>query len=93
VEEFIFEHYYGFSKVSDTVTSIYQVEHPRWMMHEISRYEVDCDFGAMYGDSFAYLGNLQPDSVMIARGSRVWIKWKRTKLTVQNPAVAAGDSR
>jgi uncharacterized protein YqjF (DUF2071 family) len=88
-EEFIFEHYYGFAKLSDTETSVYQVEHPRWLIHDVKRYAVECDFGAMYGDDFAFLANEQPASVMLAKGSPVAVKWKRGKIGIDKQPVAS----
>jgi hypothetical protein len=88
-EEFIFEHYYGFAKLSDTETSLYQVEHPRWLVHDVKRYAIECDFGAMYGDDFAFLANDQPASVMLAKGSPVAVKWKRGKIGIDKQPVAS----
>lgn len=81
IEEFIFEHYHGYARISDSQSSAYEVEHPRWMIHDIHRYEVECDFGAMYGEPFAFLSKQIPSSVMLARGSKVAVKWKRKKIT------------
>lgn len=80
VEEFIFEHYYGFTKISDHTSESYAVAHPRWSIFGIRNYKVECDFGAMYGPSFAHLTHQLPDSVMLARGSSVSINWKREKI-------------
>jgi uncharacterized protein YqjF (DUF2071 family) len=81
IEEFIFEHYHGYAKMSDSQSSAYEVEHPRWMVHEVHRYEVACNFGSMYGEPFAFLSDQVPASVMLARGSKVAVKWKRKKIT------------
>ena len=79
-EEFIFEHYWGFVKRSETETVMYQVEHPRWMIHPVQQQEIDCRFGAIYGEAFSVLDGQAPHSVMLARGSDVLVPWKRTRI-------------
>jgi hypothetical protein len=32
----------------------------------------------MYGEAFAHLSKLQPNSVILAEGSEVSVNWKRT---------------
>jgi uncharacterized protein YqjF (DUF2071 family) len=70
-EEFIFEHYFGFSKMSDINTGLYRVEHPRWQIYPVRSYEISCDFEAMYGRDFAHLQKTKPHSVYCAEGSAV----------------------
>lgn len=55
IEEFIFEHYYGYTKVTEHYSEEYRVNHPRWEVCRVLDYAVDCDFKAMYGDAFAAL--------------------------------------
>lgn len=69
-EEFIAEHYWGYSKHNET-TYEYQVQHPKWQIYPLKEYTVGCDFAALYGNSFAFLQNLKPASVFVAKGSRV----------------------
>ncbi len=80
-EEFIFEHYYGYTKVSEFTTEEYQIDHPRWNINEIKTYQINCDFNAMYGKSFGFLTNSTPYSVFLAEGSAVGVEWERNKLT------------
>jgi len=77
IEEFIFERYFGFTKLSDTSTQEYKIHHPKWMTHKIINSHIDCDFGSMYGDSFSGLNNQKPDSIILAEGSQVSVNWKR----------------
>jgi uncharacterized protein YqjF (DUF2071 family) len=79
MEEFIFEHYYGYTKISELATQEYKVNHPRWLVNEIQDYSINCDFRSMYGDKFDYLKNEKPHSVIIAEGSSVNVDWNRTK--------------
>lgn len=78
MEEFIFEHYYGYTKISNQVSQEYRINHPRWLVNRVLKHSVKCDFAAMYGKAFSSLTNTSPDSVFIAEGSPVTVKWKRT---------------
>jgi uncharacterized protein len=77
IEEFIFEHYYGYTKINNQLSQEYRVNHPRWHVNEVKDYSIDCDFKSMYGSDFSYLSDRQPDSVIIAEGSPVTVDWKR----------------
>lgn len=79
-EEYIFEHYYGYTKISNTVTEEYAVKHPRWLVHEVTDYSIQCDFGALYGPAFGWLKNVNPEAVFLAEGSAVEVDWKRERL-------------
>ena len=78
IEEFIFEHYYGYTKIDAQVSQEYKVNHARWQVHKVTDYSIDCDFPAMYGNDFSFLKNQQPASVILAEGSPVTVNWKRT---------------
>lgn len=80
VEEFIFEHYYGYTRVNENITQEYKVDHPRWKINQVRDHSIDCDFGSMYGKDFGFLSGQEPDSVIMASGSPVTVKWKRTTL-------------
>ena len=79
IEEFIFERYFGFTKISPSSTQEYRIHHPKWMTHKILNNSIDCDFGPMYGNAFASLNNQLPNSIIMAEGSEVRVNWKRTK--------------
>jgi uncharacterized protein YqjF (DUF2071 family) len=70
-EEFITEHYWGYTRVTDKATSEYQVEHPRWQVYPVSDYLIEVDLGALYGSEFAHLNGTVPASVFLAEGSHV----------------------
>lgn len=78
IEEFIFEHYYGYTKVSNLISQEYKVNHPSWQVNKVLDYSIQCNFKTMYGIAFSSLTNQQPDSVIVAKGSPVTVKWKRT---------------
>lgn len=79
-ENFIFEHYFGYTKINDSATQEYQIVHPSWLVNEVSSFVIDCDFEKMYGPDFAVLNHTKPASVFIAEGSAVAINWKRSKI-------------
>jgi uncharacterized protein len=79
LEEYIFEHYYGYTKINDSRSQEYKVNHPRWLVNKVTDYSIDCDFRSMYGNDFAFLSNCKPASVIMAAGSAVSVKWKRTE--------------
>lgn len=72
-EEFITEHYWGYTKISDTKTSEYQVEHPRWDIYPTRNYAVDVYFGDIYGAEFRFLKNETPRSVFLTEGSDITV--------------------
>jgi uncharacterized protein YqjF (DUF2071 family) len=84
LEEFIFEHYYGYTKINSTTTEEYKVNHPRWHINKIIDYSIICDFKSMYGEGFSFLNHHSPDSVIVAEGSPVTVNWKRNKLKILN---------
>lgn len=77
IEEFIFEHYHGYTKINDHHSQEYKVNHPRWQVNQVTDYSLECDFTTMYGKDFSFLAYQKPDSVIIAEGSLVTVKWKR----------------
>ncbi len=80
IEEFIFEHYYGYTALKNGNTQEYKVEHSRWQIHAVTSYSIDCDFSRFYGPDFAFLSFTEPDSILLAAGSPVAVKWKRRDL-------------
>jgi len=79
MEEFIFERYFGYTKLSPSSTQEYRIHHPKWMTHKILINNIDCDFGMMYGDAFSILNNQAPSSIIMAEGSQVSVHWKRNQ--------------
>ncbi|MDG1334238.1 MAG: DUF2071 domain-containing protein [Crocinitomicaceae bacterium] len=80
--EFITEHYWGYAKVNDIKTNEYEVTHPKWEAYEVKNYEIDIDFGAVYGNEFSFLNKEEPASVMLAEGSEITVEGK-TKIRAQ----------
>ena len=77
IEEFIFEHYIGYTKVNTTKSIEYKVNHPSWNVNEIKDYTINCNFCDFYGKDFEILNSTKSHSIMLAEGSAVSIDWKR----------------
>jgi uncharacterized protein YqjF (DUF2071 family) len=77
IEEFIFERYFGFTKLSPSRTQEYGIQHPKWVTNKILHSAINCDFGSMYGDDFSHLHHQAPSSIIMAEGSQVSVGWKR----------------
>ncbi len=73
-EEFITEHYWGYTKISSERTSEYGVEHPKWEIYRTKDYLIDVDFGNIYGLDFNFLTQEKPKSIFLAEGSEIKVK-------------------
>jgi uncharacterized protein YqjF (DUF2071 family) len=73
-EEFITEHYWGYTARRGGWTSEYEVVHPRWTVHAVESSTVDVDFSLVYGERFAELNGMRPYSVLLAEGSEVTVR-------------------
>lgn len=69
--EFIIEHYWGYTKRGGNRTDEYRVEHPKWELFEAADPQIEVDFGCTYGEEFAFLTELQPYSILLAKGSEI----------------------
>ncbi len=70
-EEFIIEHYWGYTKRGAERTDEYKVEHPKWELFEAGDPLIDVDFGCTYGEEFRFLNAAEPYSVVLAEGSEI----------------------
>ena len=70
-EEFITEHYWGYTKLSETLTSAYEVSHPRWQVYPLVDYSIHCNTEALYGREFVGTLAQKPHSVFVAAGSEI----------------------
>ena len=80
-EEFITEHFWGYTSLSPGNTSEYEVTHPTWNIYPVKEYSIDVDFGDVYGKQFGFLSTQTPDSVFLAEGSEISVK-EGSRLTV-----------
>jgi len=73
-EEFITEHYWGYTRLGNKRSSQYQVEHPRWQTYPVKDYQINVRFSDLYGAGFDFLHGAQPDSIMLAEGSKIIVR-------------------
>ncbi len=73
-EEFITEHYWGYSSQTDGSTVEYRVEHPQWRVWPATKYTAAGDFGSFYGPAFTAALRQTPTSVFVADGSPVVVR-------------------
>ena len=72
-EEFIAEHYWGYTKRSQDATEEYRVEHPRWLIRASDSAEFECSVSGVYPDEFGFLSTRPPESAFVAEGSAVTV--------------------
>jgi uncharacterized protein len=72
-EEFITEHYWGYSSLRGGGCAEYRVEHPRWRVWTVRKPVFDCDVAGLYGDRFAGPLAVEPSSAFLADGSEVTV--------------------
>ncbi len=79
IEEYIYDHYYGYTKADASQSIEYKINHPSWQIHPVVDYDIKFNFSAFYGSNFSVLDNIKPQSVMLASGSEISVDWKRHK--------------
>ena len=72
-EEFITEHYWGYTFISKECTGLYEVVHPKWRIHHVKSFDIFCSTKELYGAAFVETLNQQPRSVFLAEGSPVQV--------------------
>ena len=72
-EEFITEHYWGYTAQRDGSTVEYRVEHPRWRTWRVDRSALEGDLTELYGPAFARVLAEPPASAFLAEGSPVTV--------------------
>jgi uncharacterized protein YqjF (DUF2071 family) len=77
-EEFIFEHYFGYTQSNASNTIEYSLKHPRWQVYRVNESELFCDVEQLYGSEFnPFITGVKPRSVFLARGSDVSVQLPR----------------
>ena len=71
LEEFITEHYWGYTRQRDGSSLEYRVEHVPWRLWQTSRAQLLCDAAKLYGPEFAEALGVAPRSAFLAEGSAV----------------------
>lgn len=73
-EEFITEHYWGYTPLAGKKCSEYGVEHPCWDTYKVKDFKINVSFDKVYDKSFLFLNSQTPDSVMLAEGSEIIVR-------------------
>jgi hypothetical protein len=76
-EQFITEHYWGYTRQRDGSTVEYRVVHPSWRVCAVSRSTVFGDLTELYGGAFAAKLAEPPDSTFLADGSAISVSLPR----------------
>jgi uncharacterized protein len=71
LEQFVSEHYWGYSRQRDGGTLEYQVTHPQWRVWRSANAALEGDGVRMYGAEFGHALARRPDSAFLADGSEV----------------------
>ncbi|MEL7530494.1 MAG: DUF2071 domain-containing protein [Bacteroidota bacterium] len=70
-EEYITEHFWGYTRKSDRKSGEYEVAHPAWQIHPVRDFELQMDVNQVYGSQFAPSIAQGPRSVFLAQGSEI----------------------
>jgi uncharacterized protein YqjF (DUF2071 family) len=77
MEQFITEHYWGYSAQPGGDCVEYRVTHPSWRVWQVGRSALEGDAQQLYGKEFAAVLHGKPQSVFLAEGSAVAVMWGR----------------
>jgi uncharacterized protein YqjF (DUF2071 family) len=72
-QEFITEHYWGYSRQRDGGTLEYRVDHPKWRVWAARKSQLECDAAGLYGAVFGEFLSVPPASAFLADGSLVTV--------------------
>jgi uncharacterized protein len=71
LEQFITEHYWGYSAQASNRTLEYRVAHPPWSVRRCDSASLEGQAASLYGMDFAGILSRPPDSAFLAQGSAV----------------------
>jgi hypothetical protein len=71
LDEFIIEHYFGYSGRPGLATIEYRVDHPRWRLWPAREVRFEADIEQLYGARFVAPLSAPPASAFLADGSPV----------------------
>jgi len=88
LEQFITEHYWGYSRQSNGATVEYHVQHAPWRVWSANQSSFSGDASDLYGNELSQLLTKTPASAFIADGSPVQV-FQGTKLTSTHAALSS----
>lgn len=77
LEDFITEHYWGYTAQKDGGTLEYAVEHPAWRVWQVSQSQVNINTAELYGSPWQEPLSRPAHSAFLAEGSAVKLFWGR----------------
>lgn len=66
-------HSLGVGRARDGTTLLYNVAHPTWALREVTDVALEVDFGALYGQEWAWLREATPSHLSLAVGSPITV--------------------
>jgi uncharacterized protein YqjF (DUF2071 family) len=85
LEQFITEHYWGYSKTPDGGSIEYEVEHEPWRVWSVQSANFEGDPQELYGPELARILRGRPDSAFLAEGSPVTV-YRGHRIDAGSPA-------
>ncbi|MFT3788042.1 MAG: DUF2071 domain-containing protein [Tepidisphaeraceae bacterium] len=73
VEHFFKEQEWGFGRSRRGELIGYRVQHPQWTVYRNPTLQLDFNFADVYGEGWRCLNAREPDSIVLAEGSRVTV--------------------
>jgi uncharacterized protein len=73
-EEFITQHYWGYSSQRDGGMVEYRVDHPAWRVWQAQSCRLECDVAKLYGHPFAHALASPLSSAFLAEGSEITVR-------------------
>jgi uncharacterized protein YqjF (DUF2071 family) len=73
LEQFITEHYWGYSRQQGGGSMEYRVEHVPWKVWAATEARFEGNVSALYGEEFAAVVQRRPESALVADGSSVLV--------------------
>lgn len=77
MEEFVLEHYWGYTAQADASTVEYQVHHPKWRFSKVTACKLSDDVSGFYGSDFQEILSRVPSSAFVADGSKISVSFPR----------------
>ena len=74
---FFKEHSWGYGRSRAGRLTRYEVRHPVWATYAVDRFDLDWEFGAVYGPAWSDLARTEPQSVLLAKGSPIRVSLLR----------------
>jgi uncharacterized protein YqjF (DUF2071 family) len=77
LDEFTNKHYFGYSKLNNSLLTEYPIARKNWHVSRVNNYELILSFAGLFGPEYAFLDQLKPISVSHTLGSEVHVYPKR----------------